>query len=51
MAVSYDGVFLASCGKDKKIKIWDTTTHSLKETFVGHRDSVTVRFVNFYKKI
>eukprot|EP01126_Amoeba_proteus_P004021 TRINITY_DN11378_c0_g1_i1.p1 TRINITY_DN11378_c0_g1~~TRINITY_DN11378_c0_g1_i1.p1 ORF type:complete len:284 (-),score=58.12 TRINITY_DN11378_c0_g1_i1:58-834(-) len=40
VAVSYDGEFLATCGKDRLIKVWDAKTCQLKETFKGHRDEV-----------
>lgn len=42
VAISFDGIYLATCGADKLIKIWDTNTNTLKETFQGHRDAVTV---------
>uniref|UniRef100_A0A6B2L488 Uncharacterized protein n=1 Tax=Arcella intermedia TaxID=1963864 RepID=A0A6B2L488_9EUKA len=41
IALTSDGGLLASGGNDKKIKLWDTKTHQLVDTFIGHRDKVT----------
>jgi len=41
LALSSDGKFLASGGKDKLILIWDTEKNALRDAFKGHKDSVT----------
>jgi len=41
LALSSDGKFLASSGKDQLIKIWDANTNKLIDTFKGHRDIVS----------
>eukprot|EP01130_Rhizamoeba_saxonica_P002754 TRINITY_DN12510_c0_g1_i1.p1 TRINITY_DN12510_c0_g1~~TRINITY_DN12510_c0_g1_i1.p1 ORF type:complete len:433 (+),score=97.26 TRINITY_DN12510_c0_g1_i1:3-1301(+) len=39
--ITSDGTLLATGGKDNRILLWNTSDHSLRETFEGHRDSVT----------
>ncbi|CEG43895.1 U3 snoRNP-associated protein (contains WD40 repeats) [Plasmopara halstedii] len=41
LAVSSDGKFLASGGRDKLVRVWDAKTGQLKESFSGHRDAVS----------
>lgn len=41
LALSSDGKYLASGGKDKTILIWDTEKNEVKDGFEGHRDAVT----------
>jgi len=41
LAISRDGILLASGSKDKTIRIWNTVTNNLIITFKGHRDAIT----------
>ncbi|CAM9182271.1 unnamed protein product [Ascophyllum nodosum] len=41
LAVSGDGRYLASGGRDRLIKVWDCRTNTVVETFRGHQDSVS----------
>ncbi|CAG8805647.1 15620_t:CDS:2, partial [Dentiscutata erythropus] len=41
LAVSSDGNYLASGGRDKKINIWSTKENKLLKCFMQHKDSVT----------
>jgi ribosomal RNA-processing protein 9 len=42
IALSSDGKYLASGGKDQLVRIWDTKENKLIDSFKGHRDIVTV---------
>ena len=44
LALSDDGKFLASSGRDKSIKLWDTSDCHFIYNFEGHRDVVTVSY-------
>lgn len=49
LAVSGDGRYLASGGKDKRLSIWDVETNEFVKGFFGplcHKDSISVRFPN-----
>ncbi len=41
LAVSSNGGFLASGGRDMNVLVWDTQTRRLLKTFPGHRGAVT----------
>ncbi|KDQ12417.1 hypothetical protein BOTBODRAFT_112892 [Botryobasidium botryosum FD-172 SS1] len=41
LAISSDGKYLASGGKDKKVIIWDLPDMKWRHTFAGHKDSVS----------
>lgn len=41
LAVSSDGRYLASGGRDRLINVWDCRTDSIVETFRGHQDTVS----------
>jgi WD40 repeat protein len=41
LAFSADGKAIASAGEDRKVKLWDLASGTLKTTFVGHGDFVT----------
>jgi ribosomal RNA-processing protein 9 len=40
LAISSDGKFLASAGRDRRIIIWDAVANVLLKQFTGHRDAV-----------
>jgi WD40 repeat protein len=42
IAISYDGNFLVSGGRDKQIKIWNPESLEIIETFKGHTGEITV---------
>ena len=48
VAVSSDGKYLASGGKDNLVRIWDTKEHKLIDSFKGHRDIITVRTFSIF---
>lgn len=41
LAVSGDGRYLASGGRDRLIHVWDCRTNGHVETFRGHQDAVS----------
>eukprot|EP01132_Coremiostelium_polycephalum_P005240 gene5240-6521_t len=41
MALSYDGKYLVTGGEEKVIKVWDTETMKIVETFRGHQDMIS----------
>uniref|UniRef100_M4BH40 Uncharacterized protein n=1 Tax=Hyaloperonospora arabidopsidis (strain Emoy2) TaxID=559515 RepID=M4BH40_HYAAE len=41
LAVSSDGKFLASGGRDKLVRVWNVEKSELLESFSGHRDAVS----------
>lgn len=41
LAVSGDGRYLASGGRDRLINVWDCRTNTVVETFRGHQDTVS----------
>lgn len=41
LAVSGDGRYLASGGRDRLINVWDCRTDTVVETFRGHQDTVS----------
>lgn len=43
LAVSPDGRYLASGGKDRLVGVWDVETHEWVKGFAGHRDHISVR--------
>lgn len=43
MAVSADGKYLASGGKDRRVGVWDVEKNVWVRGFGGHRDSISVR--------
>jgi hypothetical protein len=43
IAVSSDGKYLASGGKDRRIGLWDLQKGSWIKGFTGHKDSISVR--------
>jgi WD40 repeat protein len=47
-AVSHDGKYLATAGMDRRVHIWDTTSHTHIKAFPGHKDIVTVTLYHAY---
>lgn len=43
LAISSDGKHLASAGTDKLIKVWDTRSNTLIDSFKGHRGAISVQ--------
>ncbi|KAN0032715.1 hypothetical protein ACTFIV_006635 [Dictyostelium citrinum] len=41
MALSFDGKYLVTGGEEKLIKVWDTETMEVVETFKGHKDVIS----------
>ena len=46
LAVSDDGKYLVSGGKDRRVVVWDAKAKDLiwVKSFGGHKDSISVRF-------
>lgn len=42
LAISGDGKYLASGGKDRKLGIWDVESGAWVKGFAGHKDSISV---------
>ena len=45
LALSGDGKYLASGGKDRRVGIWDVETDKWVKGFGGHKDTVSVRIL------
>lgn len=43
LAVSGDGRYLASAGKDRRVGVWDVEKAEWVKGFGGHRDTISVR--------
>lgn len=43
LALSDDGRYLASAGKDRRVGVWDVETGEWVKGFGGHRDTISVR--------
>ena len=43
LALSDDGRYLASAGKDRRVGVWDVETGEWVRGFTGHRDTISVR--------
>ena len=43
LALSGDGRYLASAGKDRRVGVWDTEKDEWVKGFGGHRDTISVR--------
>lgn len=46
LALSDDGRYLASAGKDRKVCIWDAEKGKWVRGFGGHRDTISVRVLS-----
>ena len=44
LAVSTNGQYLASAGKDKKVGVWDAEKNQWVKGFGGHKDTISVRW-------
>ena len=42
LAISSDGKYLASGGKDRRVGVWDVDTGEWVKGFTGHRDTISV---------
>lgn len=42
LAISGDGKYLASGGKDRKVGVWDVESGAWVKGFTGHKDSISV---------
>ncbi len=51
LALSDDGHYLASAGKDRKVVIWDVEKGEWLKSFSGHRDTIAVRFALVFRYI
>jgi len=45
LALSSDGKYLASGGKDRKVGVWDAELGNWVKGFTGHRDTISVSWV------
>ena len=43
LALSDDGKYLASGGKDRKLVVWDAEKGEWIRSFFGHKDTISVR--------
>lgn len=43
LALSDDGMYLASAGKDRRVCVWDAEKGKWVRGFGGHRDTISVR--------
>lgn len=43
LAMSSDGKYLASGGKDRRVAVWDAAEVKLLKSFGGHKDLISVR--------
>ncbi|CAE6475299.1 unnamed protein product, partial [Rhizoctonia solani] len=41
LAISFDGRYLASGGRDRRILVWDVKTDKFVKAFEGHKDAIT----------
>lgn len=44
LAMSFDGRYLASGGRDRRILVWDVKQDKFVKAFEGHKDAITVRY-------
>lgn len=45
LAISGDGRYLASGGKDRRVGVWDVQKAEWVKGFGGHRDTISVRLI------
>ena len=48
LAISPDGKYLASGGKDRRVGVWDVEKNEWVKGFGGHRDCISVRHSSFH---
>jgi ribosomal RNA-processing protein 9 len=44
LAISSDGAYLASAGRDRRVGVWDVSKGEWVISFGGHKDTISVRF-------
>ena len=44
LAISSDGRYLVSGGRDRRILVWDVKEDKFVKAFEGHKDAITVRY-------